>query len=151
MTAFLHKLHFDRTGTERWKPYSSPSANAGGVAFWAEEALLPYRRRCAIRQRELDDALNRLIAQAERTSDIARLVVFGSYATGNISPWSDLDVLVVRDGGPPDMVDDLYRESGAAGEIIGVRTADYPQRLRQSPFGAAILTSGREVYARPAR
>jgi HEPN domain-containing protein len=47
------------------------------------------------------------VSYAAGTSNIARVVVFGSYARDRISPWSDLDLLIVRDGGPADLVDDI--------------------------------------------
>ncbi len=115
-----------------------------------DDEIRPYRERCAERHAELVDALARIVAFAERTPDVARVVVFGSFARNSVSPWSDLDILVVRDGGPPDMVDDIYRACGVPGDVIGVRTTDYPGRVATSPFGRDLLADGRSVYARPA-
>jgi hypothetical protein len=47
------------------------------------------------------------------------------------------------------LVDDLYR-MGGGGDIIGVRSRDFPDRLIASPFGRTIIEQGREVYARAA-
>ena len=81
------------------------------------------------------------------------MVVFGSYARDAVTPWSDLDILVVRDGSgvPSGAVDDFYREGAAVGDVIGIDARDYPARLRETAFGRAILRDGREVYARPER
>lgn len=94
--------------------------------------------------------LERVVDYARRTPDIANIVVFGSYARDRVSPWSDLDLVVVRDGGPADLVDDLYRECGIPGDVVGVATADYPTRLQTTPFGRTLLAEGHVVYARPA-
>jgi predicted nucleotidyltransferase len=93
-------------------------------------------------------ALERVVDYARRTPDIACVLVFGSYARDRISPWSDLDLLVVRDGGPADLVDDVYRACTIPGDAIGIATTDYPGRLQATPFGRTIVTEGRVVYAR---
>ena len=113
--------------------------------------LRPYRERCSQRRAELANALERIVAYAKTTADISRVIVFGSYARDRTSPWSDLDLVVVRDEGPCDLVDDIYRACGVPGDVIGLRTHDYPRRLETTPFGRAILTDGKSVYARPAR
>jgi hypothetical protein len=118
-----------------------------GVSVTNTQGPATYAERCSRRRRELDAAVDRLVAVCRTLPDVRRLIVFGSYARGRTSPWSDLDVLVVRDGGPPDLVDDVYRMGGGA-DIIGIRTADFPIRLQASPFGRTILADGREVYAR---
>jgi len=115
----------------------------------AEAELRPYRERCATRRAELDAALARIVVYAARTPDIARVVVFGSYARDRTSPWSDLDLVIVRDGGPPDLVDDVYRVCGVPGDAIGMRTTDFPELLRTTPLGRTIIAEGTSVYARP--
>jgi predicted nucleotidyltransferase len=119
----------------------------GFVRF--DQPLQTYPERCFQRSRELDVRLDQLIAVCRSLPDVRRLIVFGSYARERVSPWSDLDVLVVRDGGPPDLVDDIYRLSGG-GDIVGIRSSDFPKRLMATPFGRTILEQGREVYARGA-
>ena len=120
-----------------------------GVRSMREDEIRPDRDRCAERRAELTSALERVIAYAAATPDIARVIVFGSYARERTSPWSDLDLVVVRDGGsPPDLVDDIYRACGVPGDVIGMRASDYPERLRATPFGETILREGRSCYAR---
>jgi predicted nucleotidyltransferase len=114
------------------------------------DEVRPYRERCAHRREELSLALERVVDYARRTPEIARVVVFGSYARDRVSPWSDLDLVVVRDDGPDDLVDDLYRACGIPGDVIGVVTADFPARLETTPFGRTILAEGHVVYARSA-
>ena len=115
-----------------------------------DDDVRPYRERCAERRAELARALEQIVAYAAVTPDIEYVIVFGSYARGRTSPWSDLDLVVVRDAGPADLVDDIYRACGVPGDVIGVRTGDYPERLRDTPFGRTVLAEGRSCYARPA-
>jgi len=136
-------------GSSRSPRSSRRSASGGSSVVHAEAELRPYRERCATRRVELDAALARIVAYAARTPDIARVVVFGSYARDRTSPWSDLDLVIVRDGGPPDLVDDVYRVCGVPGDAIGMRTADFPERLRMTPLGRTIIAEGTSVYARP--
>ncbi len=72
--------------------------------------------------------------------------MFGSYARDGVSPWSDIDVLVVRDAPADsrsiDMVDDLYRSGGLGGDIVTVASAHYPRGLEAMPFGKTILAEG---------
>ena len=114
-----------------------------------DEDVRPYRERCAERRAELELALERIVAYAAATPDIASVIVFGSFARDRTSPWSDLDLVVVRDAGPTDLVDDIYRACGVPGDVIGVRTGDFPERLKATPFGLSVLAEGRSAYARP--
>jgi predicted nucleotidyltransferase len=89
---------------------------------------------------ELGSALDRNVVYAARMLDIARVIVFGSFARERTSAFRDLDVVIVRDAGPPDLV---------PGDVIGIRTADFPTRLEATPFGRTILREGRSCFARP--
>jgi len=115
-----------------------------------EDEIEPYRARCSRRRAELDEALARIVAFAGTTPDIERIIVFGSYARERTAPGSDLDLLVVRDGGPVDLVDDVYRACGVPGDALGIRTEAFPAQLEETPFGRTILAEGRVAYARPA-
>lgn len=63
-----------------------------------------------------------------------------------MSPWNDIDVLVVRDAPADsrsiDLVDDLYRSGGLGGDIVAVASAHYPRGLEATPFGKTILAEG---------
>jgi predicted nucleotidyltransferase len=119
---------------------------------WAWKPV-PYEERCAAQKAEHDAALASFVAHCATKPDVVRAFVFGSYARDEVTPWSDLDLLVVRDGEsvPPVIVDDFYREGIARGDLIGVRATDFPGRLAESAFGRSILRDAREVYARPER
>lgn len=114
----------------------------------------PYAVRCRQRQADLASRLARFIQHCGELPDISNIIVFGSYARNAISPWSDIDILVVRDAPADarsiDLVDDLYRAGIIAGDIIAIPTSRYPEGLEATPFGRTILSEGIRVYARPA-
>ncbi len=58
-------------------------------AWWQEKA--------ALRRSALDDAVARVRERLSLVSGIRGALVFGSYATGNVGPTSDLDLIVVID------------------------------------------------------
>lgn len=116
---------------------------------------VPYAERCARRKVELAAGLERFLTYCRTRDDIAAVYVFGSYARDAVSPWSDIDVLVVRDA-PADatrleLVEDLYRDGHLGGDIVAVPTARYPDGLRATPFGRTLLAEGVCMHARPAR
>lgn len=71
-----------------------------------------YEQRCRERRALLDQALS--VAVARERSDIVRLIVFGSYARGSISAWSDLDLLVVSDDDSVAAVDAINDQRGGS-------------------------------------
>jgi predicted nucleotidyltransferase len=111
------------------------------------EPLL-YEERCRRRRALLSEALADAIDVCRSRDDVARLLVFGSYARDAVSPWSDLDLLVVADGDVRGAVAAIYAR-GALGDVIGVEADDWRERLRRNPFGETILAESSEVYARP--
>jgi predicted nucleotidyltransferase len=115
---------------------------------------IPYAQRCRERKADLAQRLATFLAYCRDRPDITAVIVFGSYARDSVSPWSDIDVLVVRDAPADsrsiDLVDDLYRSGGLGGDIVAVASAHYPRGLEATPFGKTILAEGVVVYARSA-
>lgn len=113
---------------------------------------IPYAQRCRARRGELQAQLAHVVETCRLKADIAFVVVFGSFARDEIAPWSDIDVLIVRDAPPEshpvDLVADLHRDGALAGDLIGIPTSRYPGDLEATPIGRTILTEGRVVYAR---
>ncbi len=107
-----------------------------------------YDERCRRRRALLADGLADAVAVCCSRIDVVRLLVFGSYARDDVSPWSDLDLFVVVDGDVGSAVSAIYAR-GALGEVIGVAAETWQERLRRNPFGETILNEAREVYARP--
>ncbi len=112
-----------------------------------------YDDRCKQRKAQLTADLAEFVAYCSTQPNVVRIVAFGSFARNRVTPWSDLDLLIVSDGDthPPLLVDDLHvRGPAVAADLIGIRLEDFPGALERSPFGTEILRDGFEVYARSA-
>ncbi len=57
---------------------------------------IPYATRVAEQREKIEATLQQILAACRELADVDAVYVFGSYATGEIGPTSDLDVLVVR-------------------------------------------------------
>lgn len=108
-----------------------------------------YEQRCSERRALLEVDLQRAIEACRGLPNVVRLLVFGSFARGEVSPWSDLDLLVVADGDAVCAVDAL-NAIGLFGDVLGMSGRDSSQRLARTAFGQTILAEGIGVYARSA-
>jgi predicted nucleotidyltransferase len=106
-----------------------------------------YGERCRRRKALLSEALKDAIDACRANPDVTLLIVFGSYARDEVSPWSDLDLLVVSEGNVRDAVAAIYA-CGALGEVIGAGAQNWKERLQRNPLGETILREGVQVYAR---
>lgn len=120
---------------------SRPNTYPGG---WLP---IRYDERCRRKRALLAEALDDAIDVCRSRHDVARLLVFGSYARDEISPWSDLDLAVVVDGDVRDAVAAIY-ERGVLGDVIGIEADNWRERLQRNPFGLTILFEAIEAYAR---
>lgn len=92
-----------------------------------------------------DEILARLrasLARLRATLPLQSVYLFGSYARGNYAPGSDVDVLVVYEGGP---LEDAYRRAWDALAIPGLQLHIYREeefqelrRQRPSPLDALL-------------
>ena len=108
-----------------------------------------------MRSTEQDRA--RLHAEVERlVSQLAALgaqkvILFGSLARGQISLFSDVDLLVLFDSTLPsrELTRQVYRAINAteAVDILAYNLNAF-ERLRQRPFFRHILFEGKVIYAR---
>lgn len=108
-----------------------------------------YEQRCRERRALLDEALSAAVAVASERADVVRLIVFGSYARGAISAWSDLDLLVIADDDAAPAVDAI-NAAARYGDVLGMRAADARVRLGVTPLGRTIECEGIVIYARHA-
>lgn len=108
---------------------------------------IPYRERCKERRALLEGALRIAVETCRQRPEVERLIVFGSFARDEVSPWSDLDLLVVADDDAVAAVTALYA-AGTLGDVLGMRAADASARLEATALGQTILAEGIEVYAR---
>ncbi|KCZ70862.1 putative nucleotidyltransferase [Candidatus Methanoperedens nitroreducens] len=106
-----------------------------------------YRARKA-----LDNIVNRL----EQDYDPEQIILFGSYAYGNPTEESDLDLLIVKDTAEPvlarwtrvrKLVSDLRK--GIAFSPVIITPSELKNRLeKRDPFFEEIIRRGKKLYVR---
>ena len=61
-----------------------------------------------VEQRVLNDVIERIVEVTEPE----KIILFGSAARGGMGPNSDIDLLIIKDGGDPlDLMGRIYRET----------------------------------------
>jgi len=109
------------------------------------------QRRCEARARTLDAALRQFVAAVRTMSGVHAIYVFGSFAEGNVGPYSDLDLLVVRETAltGPERGADLVIEAklDIPCDLVVVTPSEYRDRLPNTSFGRTILASARMAHA----
>ena len=114
-------------------------------------ALRLYADRVAERRQLLQDALERVVLVCRAETEVLEAFVFGSFATGNVGPRSDLDVLVIRETtlGLVDRVADLKLASRSAVgiDLVVVTPLEYATSFRASSFGRTVIAQARHIYA----
>jgi hypothetical protein len=110
----------------------------------------PRRARDQVRERAERD-LNRLVPALTRVLPVSRVLVFGSFARGDMHEYSDLDLLLIGDfDQPPRLreraVRELAWELGVTTplEVIACTPAEL-EAARQRPFLAHVLEEAVEV------
>ena len=103
-----------------------------------------------VEQRVLDDVIERIVEVTEPE----KIILFGSAARGGMGPNSDIDLLLIKDGGDPlDLMGRIYRRLhgvGAAVDAIVVSPEDV-ERYRDSHALVIkpALRDGKVVYESP--
>src|SRR5947208_1015175 len=89
----------------------------------------PARRRASA----VDDVLARLTAEAFDHDQVA-VVAVGGYGRGDLSPRSDIDLLIVHGGGQPDRarLQELLYPLWDAGLEVGHAVRDPAQAIQQA-------------------
>jgi predicted nucleotidyltransferase len=67
-------------------------------------------RRCAKKRKKIKDEINRIVDTLANTGIVSRILLFGSYAKGEETPKSDIDLCVlspVEDKHPIDLMADF--------------------------------------------
>ncbi len=80
-----------------------------------------------------------------------KVILFGSFARGDYHAGSDVDLLIIKDTGPPflERTADVLRlcQSRLALEPLVYTPAEFEQMLRQrNPFILQVITEGRVIY-----
>lgn len=103
-----------------------------------------------VEQRVLNDVIERIVEVTEPE----KIILFGSAARGGMGPNSDIDLLIIKDGGDPlDLMGRIYRRLhgvGAAVDAIVVSPEDV-ERYRDSHALVIkpALRDGKVVYESP--
>lgn len=109
------------------------------------------------RRRERAALIERARAYAEALSDrvsVRSAVVFGSVARGDWNKWSDIDVLVVADALPDDVLrrlDLLLLPDHPGVQPVGWTPADLAARRDHDPILAEARTIGVAVFGEALR
>jgi len=96
-----------------------------------------------------------VVERIARAIEPVKIIVFGSHARGNSSPESDLDLLVIEDGGDPSRVvrrriEDLLWGRRFGLDLVVRKPEQVEANLRaKNPFYASeVFEHGRVLYER---
>lgn len=89
------------------------------------------------RHRELEAELSRIVSRC-RELGYRKVVLFGSMARGDTGPWSDIDLLLVKDTGKRflDRLDEFYKAvtPRVAVDVLVYTPAEYAELCRTRNF-----------------
>ncbi len=103
-----------------------------------------------INQSILDDIIRRIVEVA----DPERIILFGSAARGDMNRDSDVDLLIVKEGGDPlDLMGQIYQNMYGAGAAVDAIVVT-PQAIERYKDSHALiikpaLQEGKVVYETP--
>ena len=103
-----------------------------------------------IDQSILDDIIRRIVEVA----DPERIILFGSAARGDMNRDSDVDLLIVKEGGDPlDLMGQIYQNMYGAGAAVDAIVVT-PQAIERYKDSHALiikpaLQEGKVVYETP--
>jgi uncharacterized protein len=111
-----------------------------------------YAERCATRLAKLSAGALAIAEYCATKRDIVAVFAFGSFARRRVHPWSDLDLLIVRETDAPPLhrADDVYQEAPVTVgfDALVVTPREYSERLPLTPFGRTILGQAESLYER---
>lgn len=108
-----------------------------------------------VRRRALERELSRCIEALTRRDPPERVIVFGSLASDDVSEWSDLDLVVIRETALPFLervkaVLELIQPQVGM-DILVYTPGEFEQLCQERPFVRdEILGKGRTIYERNA-
>ncbi len=102
----------------------------------------------------LTKAIQRIVSYATHVTDPDRIILFGSFASGNTNVYSDVDLLIVTTNmfqrrAVEHRIASYARECAIRADVL-MRTPEEIHRAEKSPlsFVASVLRTGRVVYDR---
>ena len=103
---------------------------------------------------EVDSVVRSIVQQLEPEIPVSRIILFGSYASGQPKKWSDIDVAVVSlafSGVPIWRRQELLAERLTAADVRLSPLGYSPEDLaKPHSFLREIIRTGRVVYEAPA-
>jgi uncharacterized protein len=105
------------------------------------------------RRELLEQELKRYVRVLKRTENPAKIIVFGSVATGDVHEWSDIDLVIVNETGLP-YLERLLQTQKLLHPIVGTDIFYYtPEEFAQLCanrrfFQDEIVSKGRVLYER---
>jgi len=105
------------------------------------------------RRRLLEEELQRFVEILRQEIDPERIILFGSLATGEIGPWSDIDLVIVMKTDKP-FIERLHAirrllQPRVATDLLVYTPEEFEQLARERPFvREEILAKGVLLYAR---
>ena len=107
------------------------------------------RAQRAFRKRQLTDALKE-IAQDLKAMGAIKIVVFGSYVSGTIRRWSDLDILAVMPSTKTGK--EWFKEiwdkvdSGVSADVLPFTEEELIRKTETSSFIRHAIKTGKVIY-----
>lgn len=105
------------------------------------------------RQALLKQELERFLVLLGKRPDVDRVIVFGSYVTGDIHAWSDLDLVIIQQTDSP-FLHRLHQMRDLLRPIVGTDLIVYtPKEFQSLIYERAfirdeIVNKGKVVYER---
>lgn len=105
------------------------------------------------RERVLKENLDRIIIDLKEKYNPLKVIIFGSYASGKIKNFSDLDLLIIKDT-KSKFFDRLREVTKICNYNIGVdflvyTPQEYEEQLKENLFfKEEIVTKGKVIYAK---
>lgn len=105
------------------------------------------------RERVLKENLDRIIIDLKEKYNPQKVIIFGSYASGKIKNFSDLDLLIIKDT-KSKFFDRLREVTKICNYNIGVdflvyTPEEYEEQLKKNLFfKEEIVTKGKVIYAK---
>jgi uncharacterized protein len=105
------------------------------------------------REKVLKENLDRIIIDLKEKYNPQKVIIFGSYASGKIKNFSDLDLLIIKDT-KSKFFDRLREVTKICSYNIGVdflvyTPQEYEEQLKENLFfKEEIVTKGKVIYAK---
>jgi predicted nucleotidyltransferase len=108
---------------------------------------------CRDRRERLEALLRAVVAELVEKYEPEKIIVFGSLATGNIGPLSDLDLAVVKETSKGyyervlDILEAVHSDDDEPVDYLLYTPAEFEFETRHNPFvREEILRNGKVVY-----